>query len=40
MARDHLTDVDWKIADLRALHRELNDLLSQRQCGAIANCRL
>lgn len=40
MARDHLTDIDRKIADLKALRRELNDLLSQCKQGTISDCRI
>ena len=40
MARDHLADIDRKIADLKALRRELNDLLGQCKQGTIADCRI
>jgi DNA-binding transcriptional MerR regulator len=40
MARDHLADIDRKIADLKALRRELNDLLGQCQRRKIADCRI
>lgn len=40
MARDHLADIDRKIADLKSLRRELNDLLGQCQRGKIADCRI
>jgi DNA-binding transcriptional MerR regulator len=40
VARGHLTDIDRKIADLKALRRELNDLLNQCQQGTIADCRI
>src|SRR5689334_4560565 len=40
MARDHLADIDRKISDLKALRRELNDLLGQCQRGTIADCRI
>jgi len=40
MARDHLGDIDRKISDLKALRRELNDLLGQCQRGTIADCRI
>jgi DNA-binding transcriptional MerR regulator len=40
MARDHLKGIDRKIADLKALRRELNELLSQCQQGTIADCRI
>ena len=40
MARDHLTDIDRKIADLKALRRVLNDLLGQCKQGTIADCRI
>lgn len=40
MARDHLSDIDRKIADLKALRRELNDLLGQCKQGTIAECRI
>lgn len=40
LARDHLTDIDRKIADLKSLRRELNSLLAQCQQGTIADCRI
>ncbi len=40
MARDHVADIDRKISDLKALRRELNDLLGQCQRGTIAHCRI
>lgn len=36
----HLAEVDRKIADLRALRRELDSLLKQCRCGTIAECRI
>jgi Cu(I)-responsive transcriptional regulator len=40
IAQDHLRDVERKIADLKALRRELRDLIGQCQKGAIAECRI
>ncbi len=40
IAREHLAEVDRKIADLRSLRRELNDLLGQCSRGKIADCRI
>lgn len=40
IAQDHLADIERKIADLRALRRELRDLIGQCQKGAIAECRI
>ena len=40
IARDHLTDIDRKIADLKALRRELSDLIGQCRQGVIADCRI
>jgi len=40
MARDHVAEIDRKISDLKALRRELNDLLGQCQRGTIAECRI
>lgn len=40
IAQDHLTDIDRKIADLRALRRELRDLIGQCQKGVVAECRI
>lgn len=40
MARDHLTDIDRKIADLKALRRELSDLIGQCKKGTIADCHI
>jgi DNA-binding transcriptional MerR regulator len=40
IARDHLADVDRKLADLKALRRELDSIIRQCGCGTIAECRL
>lgn len=40
IAREHLNEVERKIADLSALHRELDELIGQCQCGTIAECRI
>lgn len=40
IAREHLTAVDRKVADLQALRRELESLISQCGCGTIADCRI
>lgn len=40
IAREHLADVDRKIADLQALRRELGSIISQCGCGTIADCRI
>lgn len=40
IAKDHLATVEAKLADLRALRRELRDLISQCQQGVIAECRI
>ena len=40
IAKEHLDDVDRKIADLRALRRELSSLLEQCRCGTVADCRI
>ena len=40
IAQDHLRDVERKIADLKALRRELRDLIGQCLKGAIAECRI
>ncbi|WBT38026.1 MerR family transcriptional regulator [Hyphomicrobium sp. DMF-1] len=40
IARDHLADVDRKLADLKALRRELDSIIRQCGCGTIANCRI
>lgn len=40
MAREHLFDIDRKIADLRSLRRELNNLIGQCEQGTIAECRI
>ena len=40
VARAHLAQIDQKIADLRALRRELDELISQCSQGAISNCRI
>ena len=40
IARTHLAEVDRKIADLRALRRELGSIIDQCGCGTIAECRI
>lgn len=40
VARQHLGEIDRKIADLRALRRELDDLISQCGQGSISTCRI
>ena len=40
VAREHLTEVERKIADLEALRRELKDLIGQCRHGTIAECRI
>ncbi len=40
LAREHLAAVDRKIADLRALRRELGNLVAQCSHGTIADCRI
>jgi len=40
IAREHLADVDRKIADLRALRRELDSMINQCRCGTVAECRI
>jgi Cu(I)-responsive transcriptional regulator len=40
IAREHLAEVDRKIADLQALRRELDSLISQCGCGTISECRI
>lgn len=40
LAQEHLAEVDRKIADLKALRRELNGLISQCEKGTIADCRI
>lgn len=40
IAREHLAEVDRKITDLRALRRELGNLISQCGCGTVADCRI
>ena len=40
VARAHLAQIDQKIADLRALRRELDELISQCSQGAISDCRI
>jgi Cu(I)-responsive transcriptional regulator len=40
MAREHLAAVDRKIADLKALRRELSTVINQCGCGTIADCRI
>lgn len=40
LARAHLAEVDKKLADLRALRRELRDLVGQCERGKIADCQI
>ena len=40
IARDHLDEVDRKIADLQALRRELDFLIGQCRRGKVAECRI
>lgn len=40
IARQHLADVDGKLADLMALRSELDSIIRQCSCGTIANCRI
>jgi Cu(I)-responsive transcriptional regulator len=40
VARAHLAQIDQKIADLRALRHELDELISQCSRGAISDCRI
>lgn len=40
IAKEHRTEVDRKIADLRALRRELDSMIDQCRCGTVADCRI
>jgi Cu(I)-responsive transcriptional regulator len=40
LARDHLADVERKIADLTALGRELSSLINSCGGGTVAGCRI
>jgi len=40
IARQHLAEVDRKIVDLRALRRELDNVIGQCAHGTIAECRI
>lgn len=40
LARDHLSEVERKIADLTALHRELSALIDSCCGGTVADCRI
>lgn len=40
LAKAHLAEVDHKIADLRALRRELNNMITQCHCSTVADCRI
>jgi hypothetical protein len=40
IAKSHLAEADCKIADLRALGRELNNVITQCRCGTVADCRI
>ena len=40
VANQHLVEVDRKIADLRALRRELRDVIDSCDGGTVAECRI
>ncbi|WP_346294995.1 helix-turn-helix domain-containing protein [Rhodopseudomonas sp. P1] len=40
IAKQHLAEVDRKIADLQALRRELNYMITQCDCDTVADCRI
>jgi Cu(I)-responsive transcriptional regulator len=40
IAREHLSEVDRKISDLRKLRRELGALIKQCDHGTVADCRI
>lgn len=40
IAREHLAEVDRKIAGLKALRTELNSIINQCGCGTIADCQI
>ena len=40
LAQDHLSEIERKITDLKALRKELRDLIGQCQHGTIADCRI
>jgi predicted mannosyl-3-phosphoglycerate phosphatase (HAD superfamily) len=40
IARDHLAEVDRKIAGLAALRRELDSIISRCSHGSVAECRI
>jgi Cu(I)-responsive transcriptional regulator len=40
IAREHLAEVERKIADLKALGRELRDVIGQCRHGTVAECRI
>lgn len=40
IAREHLADVEGKLADLMALRCELDSIIRQCGCGTIADCRI
>lgn len=40
IAREHLAEIDRKIADLKALRAELDCIINQCVCGTIAECRI
>lgn len=40
IAKEHRAEIDRKIADLRALCRELDSTIDQCRCGTVADCRI
>lgn len=40
IAKEHLAEVDRKLADLSALRGELADIIGRCGCGTIADCRI
>jgi len=40
IAKEHLAEVGRRIADLRALRRELARMIDQCRCGSVAECQI
>lgn len=40
IAKEHRAEIERKIADLRALKKELDRMIDQCGCGVIADCRI
>lgn len=40
VAKEHRSEIDRRIADLRALRRELDDMIDRCHCGTVSECKI